>query len=63
VTISVTAKALGLPADPHGYLVQNLWGTQSVVAGGTTRVISSAGVIRASVPAEGVALFRVTPLP
>lgn len=59
VTISVTAKALGLPADPHGYLVQNLWGKQSVVAGGTT---TTAGVIRAVVPAEGVALFRVTPL-
>jgi hypothetical protein len=63
VTITVTANALGLAADPHGYLVQNLWGGQSVVAGRTTRVISSAGVIRVSVPAEGVALFRVTPLP
>jgi hypothetical protein len=62
VTISVTAKALGLPADPHGYLVQNLWGRQSVVGGAMTTVISSAGVIRATVPAEGVALFRVTPL-
>ncbi len=63
-TISVTAKQLGLPADPHGYLVQNLWGGQSLVIGGaaTTR-ISSAGVIRAAVPAEGVALFRITPLP
>lgn len=64
VTISVTAKALGLPADPGGYLVQDLWGGQSVVIGGaaTTR-ISAAGEIRATVPPEGVALFRVTPLP
>jgi Alpha galactosidase C-terminal beta sandwich domain/Alpha galactosidase A len=63
VTISVTAKALGLPADRHGYLVQNLWGGQSVVAGATSTRVTSAGVIRATVPAEGVALFRVTPLP
>jgi hypothetical protein len=63
VTISVTAKALGLPADPHGYRVRNLWGDQSVVAGATSGTISSAGVLRATVPAEGVALFRITPLP
>ncbi|HSZ38752.1 MAG TPA: glycoside hydrolase family 27 protein [Trebonia sp.] len=63
VTISVTAKALGLPADGHGYLVQNLWGAQSVAGGATTARISSAGVIRATVPAEGVALLRITPLP
>jgi hypothetical protein len=62
VTISVTAKELGLPADSHGYLVQNLWGSQSVVGGATTTRISSAGVIRANVPPEGVALLRVTPL-
>ncbi|HEV3380656.1 MAG TPA: glycoside hydrolase family 27 protein [Trebonia sp.] len=63
VTISTTAAAIGLPADPHGYEVQNLWGSQSTVAGGrTTFDISSAGKISAKVPAEGVALYRVTPL-
>jgi hypothetical protein len=62
VSISTTAAALGLPADPHGYLVQNLWGRQSVVGGGTVYRISAAGKITATVPAEGVALFRVTPL-
>jgi hypothetical protein len=63
VSISVTAKALGLPADSHGYRVQNLWGDQSVAAGAASGTISAAGVIRATVPPEGVALFRVTPLP
>jgi hypothetical protein len=64
VTISTTAAAIGLPADPDGYQVQDLWGSQSTVAGGqTTFDISSAGVISANVPAEGVALYRVTPLP
>src|SRR5580700_2621795 len=64
VTISTTAAAVGLPADPDGYLVQDLWGGQSVVVGGQTSFdISSAGTISASVPAEGVALYRVTPLP
>jgi alpha galactosidase C-like protein/alpha galactosidase A-like protein len=64
VTISTTAAAIGLPADPDGYLVQDLWGGQSVVVGGQTRFgISSAGTISATVPAEGAALYRVTPLP
>ena len=64
VTISTTAAAIGLPPDPHGYLVQDLWGGQSVVAGGQTSFdISSAGAISATVPAKGVALYRVTPLP
>jgi len=64
VTITTTAAAIGLPADPDGYLVQDLWGGQSVVVGGQTRFdISSAGTISATVPAEGVALYRVTPLP
>ena len=64
VTISTTAAAIGLPADPDGYQVQDLRGSQSTVAGGqTTFDISSAGVISANVPAEGVALYRVTPLP
>jgi hypothetical protein len=63
VTIKTTAAAMGLPADPRGYLVVDLWGNQSVVAHGA-RVfrISAAGVIRATVPAEGVALYRVIPI-
>jgi hypothetical protein len=64
VSISTTAAAIGLPADSNGYEVQDLWGGQSVVAGGqATFDISSAGKITAKVPAEGVALYRVTPLP
>ncbi|MGH3258722.1 MAG: hypothetical protein ACRDOU_25545, partial [Streptosporangiaceae bacterium] len=63
VTISTTAAAIGLPPDPNGYLVQDLWGPQSVVAGGASVFqISSVGVIQAAVPAEGVALYRVIPL-
>jgi hypothetical protein len=63
VTISTTAAAIGLPPDPHGYLVLDLWGRQSVAAGGGTIFrISAAGVIHAKVPAEGVALYRVIPL-
>jgi len=63
VTISTTAAAIGLPPDPHGYLVQDVWGRQSVVVGGSrTFRISSAGVIQATIPAEGVALYRVIPL-
>jgi hypothetical protein len=62
VSIDTTATAIGLPADPQGYLVQNLWGRQSVVGGHTVYHISSAGKIVATVPAEGVALFRVIPL-
>jgi hypothetical protein len=62
VSISTTAAAIGLPADPHGYLVQNLWGRLSVVRGRTVYRISANGNITATVPAEGVALFRVIPL-
>src|SRR6202167_6221718 len=63
VTISTTAAAIGLPPDPHGFLVQDLWGGQSVVVGGAKSFrISSAGVIQATVPAEGAALYRVIPL-
>jgi hypothetical protein len=63
VTISTTAAAIGLPPDPHGYLVRDLWGRQSVVVGGTGAFrISSAGIIKATIPAEGVALYRVIPL-
>ena len=64
VTISTTAAAIGLPPDPDGYLVQDLWGQQSVVPGGASVFqISSAGTIQAAVPAEGVALYQVIPLP
>ena len=64
VTISTTAAAMGLPADAKGYEVQDLWGGESVAVGGrTTFDVSSAGEISATVPAEGVALFRVIPLP
>jgi hypothetical protein len=52
-----------LSVDPHGYELQDLWGTNSVVSGGSlASTISSAGSISASVPPEGVALYRVTPL-
>jgi hypothetical protein len=63
VTITTTASAIGLPADPLGYLVVDLWGHQSVVAGGSRMFrIPAAGVIKAAVPAEGVALYRVIPI-
>jgi hypothetical protein len=62
VTISTTAAAIGLPADPRGYLVRNLWGRQSVTGGPTWFRISSAGQISATVPAEGVALYLVIPV-
>lgn len=54
-TISTTTSAIGLPSDPSGYLVQNLWTGQSWK-------ISSNGIISVSVPSEGVALYRVTPI-
>jgi hypothetical protein len=64
VNIATTAAAIGLPADPHGYLVQDLWGGNSVAVGGhTIGYVSAAGNISATVPAEGVALYRITPLP
>ena len=63
VAVSTTAAALGLPADAHGYLVQDLWGGQSVAVGARSSFrVSAAGKISATVPAEGVALYRVTPL-
>jgi hypothetical protein len=44
--------------------VLDLWGRQSVASGGGRIFrISAAGVIHARVPAEGVALYRVIPLP
>ena len=56
VAIATTAAAIGLPPDPNGYEVHDLWAGQSVVVGGqTTYDISSAGDISATVPAEGVA--------
>lgn len=54
-SISTTTLAMGLPSDPQGYSVQNLWTGQSWK-------ISSAGIILASVAPEGVALYRITPL-
>lgn len=53
--ISTTASALGLPASPGGYRVENLW-THSV------QTISAAGQIQETVVPEGVALLRVTPI-
>jgi hypothetical protein len=54
-TISTTASAIGLPGDPLGYEVRDLWT-------GQTTTVSSGGAISASVPSEGVALYRVSPL-
>ena len=61
--ISTTAAAIGLPADAKGYLVQDLWDGQSVTVGGNKAFrVASTGDISATVPAEGVALYRVTPI-
>jgi hypothetical protein len=51
--VSTMAAALGLPAS-GGYLLDNLW-THHVSEAGTT--------IAADVPAHGVALLRITPVP
>ncbi len=53
--ITTTASALGLPASPGGYRVENLWT-------GSRETISSAGQIEATVAPEGVALLRVIPV-
>jgi hypothetical protein len=53
-TISTTARAMGLRRDRNGYEVQDLWTGQS-------SAIPSTGMITASVPSEGVALYRVMP--
>ena len=53
--ITTTASAIGLPASPGGYRVENLWT-------GAVKMISSAGEIKATVKPEGVALLRVTPV-
>jgi hypothetical protein len=55
VIISTTAAAMKMHRDSNGFRVQDLWT-------GQTSTISSAGTIVASVPSEGVALYRVTPL-
>jgi hypothetical protein len=53
-TISTTASAMGLRRDRAGYQVLDLWTGQSTT-------VPSSGTIIASVPSEGVALYRVTP--
>jgi hypothetical protein len=54
-TISTTALAIGLPADPLGYRLVDLWtGRRSWLAPGSS--------LSAGVPPEGVALYRVVPL-
>jgi hypothetical protein len=50
--ISIDAAAMGLPAGCASYALENLWSHQKG---------SSTGRIRAHVPPEGVALFRVSP--
>lgn len=50
-TVSVTAKAVGLPAQSQ-YQVNDLWTHQRSTSGST---------ISATVPAHGVALYRITP--
>jgi hypothetical protein len=52
-TITTSASDLGLPAGSTGYDLKDLWTHQST---------ETAGVIGASVPAHGVALYRVTPI-
>lgn len=51
--LSVGASEIGLPAGCTAYRLENLW---------SHRTGSSSGPITATVPPEGVALFRVTPL-
>jgi Alpha galactosidase C-terminal beta sandwich domain len=54
-TISTSPSRMGLPKDSRGYELEDLW---------TAKVsrITPAGRISASVPPEGVTMFRVTPL-
>lgn len=54
--ISTTAASLGLPADRAGYEVHDLWT-------GRSTLVAADGHIQADVAPEGVALYRVTPLP
>jgi alpha-galactosidase len=51
--ISTTASAIGLPGGGH-YLLANLW---------THKVAGSGSTISASVPAHGVAFYRIRPIP
>ena len=54
-TITTTPSAIGVTSSPHGYLLQNVWTRQ-------TSFLAPAASITASVPSEGVALYRVIPL-
>jgi hypothetical protein len=51
--LSTTASAIGLPGGGH-YLLANLW---------AHKVAESGSTISASVPAHGVAFYRVRPMP
>ena len=53
-TISISVTAMGLRKDSRGYKVQELWTSKR-------GRVASGGRITASVPPEGVALYRVTP--
>ncbi len=52
-TVSTTAAALGMPASSTGYLLNDLWSHTST---------ETAGNIAPTVNAQGVALYKVTPL-
>jgi len=51
--VSITASAVGLPGGYTGDLLNDLWSHQKT---------ESAGVISATVPSHGVALYRITPI-
>jgi hypothetical protein len=52
-SISTTTADLGLPAGTTGYRLDDLWLHEST---------ETAGTVAATVPAHGVALYRVTPI-
>jgi hypothetical protein len=52
-TITTNASNLGLPGGYTGYNLKDLWTHQST---------ETAGVVGASVPAHGVALYRISPI-
>jgi hypothetical protein len=52
--LSISTSKLGLASCKQGYALENLWTHQSST--------DSGGTVAAEVPAEGVALFEVTPL-
>jgi len=52
--ISTSTSAIGMPADRAGYDLENLW------TGRTTRIAAD-GTVTASVPPQGVSLYRVIP--